>query len=572
MRDADQIQAAVDLAVERFGGLHVMCNNAGIGGSFKRFLDDDFDDFDRVMAVNIFGVMVGSQRAARHMAANGGGAIVNTTSIGGINAGCGGDDLPRDQGRGHPLHPVASRSSSPAQAIRVNCIAPAHIPTPINATLDQSLIVRAMQPLQRVGSPRDVAEAALFLASDRAAQITGIVLPVDGGTTAGAPPRSIKDLMATRLDVEERQLMHAHLLLRRPSRPRRGAARPLGVARLAGRTPSAAPRVVTGDKGAMWVCEDRVMGRSGMPANRAAVKGFSAIGRAGIDDDGYRAGTPKLRLDDMDRDGLAASVIYGPLSLGFPIEDPELQDECFAAWNDWAVEEFNATAPDRLCVLAFLPGHSPEAAAAELERCAALGHRGAIIGAFDIDLGDRAWDRLWSAAEADRAADQLPHQGRDVVEPELPDRQVAVGRVRERAAAAARRAARDHALQRRAGAPPGLHARARGVGRRLVAVLPDPHGHGVEGAGRQARLRAQRSRRASCSAARSSPHSRRSRWRSSSSRCSAPIVHVGVGLPAHRQHVPRVATRDRGDARHALGRRRPQDHRDQLRPHVRLPA
>ena len=53
-----------------------------------------------------------------------------------------------------------------------------------------------MQPLQRVGSPRDVAEAALYLASDRAAQITGVVLPVDGGTTAGAPPRSIKGLMA----------------------------------------------------------------------------------------------------------------------------------------------------------------------------------------------------------------------------------------------------------------------------------------------------------------------------------------------------------------------------------------
>jgi uncharacterized protein len=161
-----------------------------------------------------------------------------------------------------------------------------------------------------------------------------------------------------------------------------------------------APRVVTGDKGAMWVCEDRVMGRSGMPANREAVKALSAIGRAGIDDDGYRAGRPELRLHDMDRDGLAASVIYGPLSLGFPIRDPALQEACYAAWNDWAVEEFNAAAPDRLCVLAFLPGHSPEAAAAELERCAGLGHRGAIIGAFDIDLGDRAWDRLWSAAEA----------------------------------------------------------------------------------------------------------------------------------------------------------------------------
>ena len=160
-----------------------------------------------------------------------------------------------------------------------------------------------------------------------------------------------------------------------------------------------APHVVTRDKGSFWICEDRVMGRSGMPPNKEFVKRFSAIGRAGIDDDGYRAGTAKLRLEDMDRDGLAASVIYGPLSLGFPIADPALQDACFAAWNDWAVEEFNAVDPVRLCVLAFLPGHSPEAAATELERCAALGHRGAIIGAFDVDLGDPAWDRLWATAE-----------------------------------------------------------------------------------------------------------------------------------------------------------------------------
>jgi predicted TIM-barrel fold metal-dependent hydrolase len=169
------------------------------------------------------------------------------------------------------------------------------------------------------------------------------------------------------------------------------------------RLPSAdserAPHVVTRDGRAAWMCEERVIGRSGMPPNREAVKNFSAIGRAGIDDDGYRAGNPKLRLDDMDRDGLSASVIYGPLSLGFPIADPALQDGCYAAWNDWAVDEFNAVDPDRLCVLAFLPGHSPEAAAAELERCAQLGHRGAILGAFDVDLGDRTWDRLWAAAE-----------------------------------------------------------------------------------------------------------------------------------------------------------------------------
>jgi uncharacterized protein len=158
------------------------------------------------------------------------------------------------------------------------------------------------------------------------------------------------------------------------------------------------PRVVTRDGKALWVCEDRVLGRSGRSRQADASKALNAIGRAGIEDDGYRAGTPKLRLEDMDRDGLTGSVIYGPLALGLPIEDPALQDACYAAWNDWAVEEFNAVAPDRLCALAFLPGHSPEAAAAELERAAALGHRGAIIDVFAVDVGDPAWDRLWAAA------------------------------------------------------------------------------------------------------------------------------------------------------------------------------
>src|SRR5207245_4038335 len=82
--------------------------------------------------------------------------------------------------------------------IRVNCIAPAHIPTAINANYDQAEIVRRRQPLQRVGSPRDVANAVLYLASERAAQVTGIVLPIDGGTTAGPPFNQVKQIMAPR--------------------------------------------------------------------------------------------------------------------------------------------------------------------------------------------------------------------------------------------------------------------------------------------------------------------------------------------------------------------------------------
>jgi NAD(P)-dependent dehydrogenase (short-subunit alcohol dehydrogenase family) len=193
--DADSVQGAVDFAVERFGGLHVMCNNAGIAGSRRRILDDDLRDFDALVRVNLFGVMVGCQRAARHMAANGGGAIVNTTSIGGINAGAGLTTYRATKAAVvHLTHCFAIDLAE--FNVRVNCVAPAHIPTEINTTYDQGAIVRMMQPLQRIGSPTDVANAVLFLASDRAAQVTGVILPVDGGTTAGRPMVNVDQVLA----------------------------------------------------------------------------------------------------------------------------------------------------------------------------------------------------------------------------------------------------------------------------------------------------------------------------------------------------------------------------------------
>jgi NAD(P)-dependent dehydrogenase (short-subunit alcohol dehydrogenase family) len=184
--EADAVQALVDFALDHYGGLHIIFNNAGIGGSPHRFLKDDFRDFDRVIAVNLLGVMLGSQRAARHMATHGGGAIINNTSIAGINAGAGFTTYRATKAA--VIHFTKSLAIELAEhGIRANCIAPAHIATPINANYDVPQIVRLMQPLQRQGRPRDVANAVLYLASERSAQVTGVVLPVDGGTTVGRP-------------------------------------------------------------------------------------------------------------------------------------------------------------------------------------------------------------------------------------------------------------------------------------------------------------------------------------------------------------------------------------------------
>ncbi len=154
------------------------------------------------------------------------------------------------------------------------------------------------------------------------------------------------------------------------------------------------PRVVESGGAAWWTCDGAILRPSGM----RVMKDYSAITRAGIEDDGHRAADPTLRLSDMDRDGVWASVIYGPSLFGLPIADPALKAACLAAYNDWA-DEFNAHAHDRLAVLAVLPTHAVDAAVAELERVAKMGHRGAIISPFELRCSDPEWDRLWSAAE-----------------------------------------------------------------------------------------------------------------------------------------------------------------------------
>ena len=190
--DPASVQAAIDGAQERFGALHVMVNNAGISGSFRRLMQDDLRDFEHVIAVDLFGVMVGTQRAARAMGE--GGSIVNITSIAGISPGAGFSSY--RAAKAGVIHFSRCAAIEVAElGVRVNVIAPGNISTAINAAIyDTTAVARKLQPLQRTGSTRDVANAAVYLASERAAQVTGTVIPVDGGTSTGAPPLAYDDI------------------------------------------------------------------------------------------------------------------------------------------------------------------------------------------------------------------------------------------------------------------------------------------------------------------------------------------------------------------------------------------
>lgn len=209
--DPDQVRDLVSFAVDTFGGLHVMFNNAGISGErHPRLLDDDLADFHQVMGVNLLGVMVGTREAARHMAANGGGSIINTSSIGGIQAAPGMWSYHTSK-VGVIFFTRCAAVDLGEHGIRVNCIAPGNIETPIlgsvmaanmpeeeKAELMKRIreFILTRQAIKRQGNTSDIAEAALWFASDRSSYVTGTLLPIDGGMTAGAPPETAKNFEA----------------------------------------------------------------------------------------------------------------------------------------------------------------------------------------------------------------------------------------------------------------------------------------------------------------------------------------------------------------------------------------
>lgn len=172
-----QVQAAIKAATDAFGRVDIMVNNAGV----------NLRDWDTTMAVNLSGVYYGCKHAAEAMAAQGGGVIINLSSILGLVG------LGPDTAYVAAKHGVVGLTRDFAilyaqRGVRVNCINPGWIETPfIPMVTDNPAIRQQMEsqtPMGRLGKPEEVAKAALFLASDDSSFMTGAPLIIDGGWTA----------------------------------------------------------------------------------------------------------------------------------------------------------------------------------------------------------------------------------------------------------------------------------------------------------------------------------------------------------------------------------------------------
>jgi NAD(P)-dependent dehydrogenase (short-subunit alcohol dehydrogenase family) len=180
----------VEEAVRRWGRLDILDNNVGIGGR-ATVVEVEEGDWDHMMRVNVTSMMLASKHAIPAMAKGGGGAIVNISSISALRPR---GLTPYTVSKGAVIALTRAMAvDHAAQGIRVNCIAPGPVYTPMVYAAGMSPELRDQRrrasPLGIEGTGWDIALAALFLASDEARYVTGVVLPVDGGVTLTSASR-----------------------------------------------------------------------------------------------------------------------------------------------------------------------------------------------------------------------------------------------------------------------------------------------------------------------------------------------------------------------------------------------
>ena len=191
--DSDAVKDALERTISEFGSIDVLMNNAGVGGGAG---------WDQTIAVNLSGVYYGLLHGCKMMAERGGGSIVNTASVAGLNGLVGGSgavkpaDINPNDGPGAytaAKHGVVGLTRQFAviygkQNVRVNALCPGYIFTPMTAGMRDreggQEFLESLHPMGRLGEPEEIASAAAFLASSDASFVTGVALPIDGGYTA----------------------------------------------------------------------------------------------------------------------------------------------------------------------------------------------------------------------------------------------------------------------------------------------------------------------------------------------------------------------------------------------------
>jgi 3-oxoacyl-[acyl-carrier protein] reductase len=179
---SDDVDRLVDTAIERFGGLDVLVNNAGLIDVERHVLEGDEAWWDRVVDVNLKGQFLCALRAAKWMAAHGGGCLINMSSGGARASHRGMVAYDASKGGVEGMTRALALDLAP-YGIRVNALAPGSIDV-TGMTEEEAASRGETVPLGRVGTPEDMAGPAVFLASDDARYVTGVAISVDGGLIA----------------------------------------------------------------------------------------------------------------------------------------------------------------------------------------------------------------------------------------------------------------------------------------------------------------------------------------------------------------------------------------------------
>ena len=191
-RDED-VAALVEQAVAMHGGLDIFFANAGISGGLASIFEQSVEDWNEILRVNLIGPFLAIKHAAPHIKARGGGSIICTASVAGLRSGAGGPAYSASKAGVISLVKTAAQQLSGSN-VRVNAICPGLIETGMTEFVYQRARAKGQEerlghlnPLKRGGDPREIAQAALFLASDESSYVNGQALVVDGGLSSSHP-------------------------------------------------------------------------------------------------------------------------------------------------------------------------------------------------------------------------------------------------------------------------------------------------------------------------------------------------------------------------------------------------